>query len=94
MAENIGRQISLLRAWIPLPASNASGFIPGMPNFMFLLAADCRSRWLLVPHKGTGRRSRSVPAMKTAEDAASPDQINLGEVADNGILCPFSLDTG
>ena len=40
MAENIGLQIGLSRAWLPVSAVLLlMGFIPGMPNTLFLTAA-------------------------------------------------------
>ncbi len=40
MAAHIGQQISLSRAWIPVSAVLLLiGFVPGMPNFLFLAAA-------------------------------------------------------
>ena len=40
MAAHIGKQISLSRAWIPVSAVLLLiGFVPGMPNFLFLAAA-------------------------------------------------------
>jgi flagellar biosynthesis protein FlhA len=44
MAAHIGKQISLSRAWIPVSAVLLLiGFVPGMPNFLFL-AAKKRTR--------------------------------------------------
>ncbi len=40
MAAHIGKQISLFRAWIPVAGvMMLIGFVPGMPNFLFILAA-------------------------------------------------------
>ena len=40
MAENIGKQVNLSRAWIPVAGVlTLIGFVPGMPNFLFLIAA-------------------------------------------------------
>ena len=40
MAKHIGNQISLSRAWIPVAGVlMLIGFVPGMPNFLFLSAA-------------------------------------------------------
>ena len=40
MAENIGRQVNLSRAWIPVAGVlTLIGFVPGMPNLLFLIAA-------------------------------------------------------
>ena len=40
MALHIGEQVSIFRAWIPVSAVLLFiGFVPGMPNFLFLTAA-------------------------------------------------------
>ncbi|HBP59195.1 MAG TPA: flagellar biosynthesis protein FlhA, partial [Alphaproteobacteria bacterium] len=65
MAENIGKQVSLSRAWIPVAAVLLLiGFIPGMPNFMFLVAA------LVAGGAGYWAYTRE---QGEAESAAPPD---------------------
>ena len=40
MAQHIGEQVSLIRAWYPVAGVLLLlGFVPGMPNFLFLIAA-------------------------------------------------------
>ena len=40
MAKHIGHQVSLFRAWVPVAGVLLLiGFVPGMPNFLFLFAA-------------------------------------------------------
>ena len=40
VASHIGKQISLSRAWIPVTGVlMLIGFVPGMPNFLFISAA-------------------------------------------------------
>ena len=40
MAAHIGRQVSISSAWIPVSGVLLLiGFMPGMPNFLFLIAA-------------------------------------------------------
>ena len=94
MAENIGRQISLSRAWIPVAGVlMLLGFIPGMPNFMFLLAAliaAVAGYWSYTKEQAAEAEA-AVPADETSEEAASPDQIDLDEVADNA---PVSIQLG
>jgi flagellar biosynthesis protein FlhA len=93
MAENIGKQVSLSRAWIPVAAVLLLiGFIPGMPNFMFLAAA------LLAGGAGYWSYTREQEEAEAAdlpdaeeEDEAAPDQIDLSEVADNS---PISIQLG
>jgi flagellar biosynthesis protein FlhA len=93
MAENIGKQVSLSRAWIPVAAVLLLiGFIPGMPNFMFLAAA------LVAGGAGYWSYTREQQEAEAAdlpdaeeEDEAAPDQIDLSEVADNS---PISIQLG
>ena len=93
MAENIGKQVSLSRAWIPVAAVLLLiGFIPGMPNFMFLAAA------LIAGGAGYWSYTREQEEAEAAdlpdaeeEDEAAPDQIDLSEVADNS---PISIQLG
>lgn len=93
MAENIGKQVSLSRAWIPVAAVLLLiGFIPGMPNFMFLAAA------LVAGGAGYWSYTREQEEAEAAdlpdaeeEDEAAPDQIDLSEVADNS---PISIQLG
>ena len=94
MAENIGRQISLSRAWIPVAGVlMLLGFVPGMPNFMFLLAALVAAGagyWSFMREQAAEAEA-NAPAEDTASDDASPDMINLDEVADNA---PISVQLG
>ena len=95
MAENIGHQIGLSRAWLPVSAVLLlMGFIPGMPNGLFLTAA------LFTGTTGyiLRRREQAAPDEKAALEAAAeeqapaaPDQINLADVTDNS---PVSVQLG
>ena len=93
MAENISKQVSLSRAWIPVAGVLLLiGFIPGMPNLMFLMAA------LVAAGAGYWSYQREQGEIQTAnlpdseeEEEASPDQIDLSEVADNS---PVSIQLG
>ena len=90
MAAHIGKQVSLSRAWLPVSAVLfLIGLVPGMPNFMFLIAA------LIAGTAGIFMRRRELnPDVKLeglddskVDDAASkPDQINLADVTDNSAL--------
>ena len=94
MAENIGRQISLSRAWIPVAGVlMLLGFVPGMPNFMFLLAAlvAAGAGYWSFTREQAAEAEASAPTEDTASDDASPDMINLDEVADNA---PISVQLG
>ncbi len=93
MAENIGKQVSLSRAWIPVAAVLLLiGFIPGMPNFMFLVAAlvaGGAGYWSYTREQEEAE-SAALPDAEEEEEAA-PDQIDLSEVADNS---PISIQLG
>ena len=65
MASHIGKQISLSRAWIPVTGVlMLIGFVPGMPNFLFISAA-----------LGAGITAYLV---KRAELNSSDDKLPLG----------------
>ena len=93
MAENIGKQVSLSRAWIPVAAVLLLiGFIPGMPNFMFLaaaLVAGGAGYWSYTREQEEAEAGDLPDAEE--EDEAAPDQIDLSEVADNS---PISIQLG
>ena len=94
MAENIGKQVSLSRAWIPVAGVlMLIGFVPGMPNIMFLAAALIAAGagyWSLMREKELA----AGPSQDDVEDEdteTSPDQIELDEIADNA---PISIQLG
>ena len=93
MAENISKQVSLSRAWIPVAGVLLLiGFIPGMPNLMFLAAALVAAGagyWAYKREQGEGQAANLLDAEEQEE--ASPDQIDLNEVADNS---PVSIQLG
>jgi len=90
MAAHIGKQVSLSRAWLPVSAVLfLIGLVPGMPNFIFLIAA------LIAGTAGIVMRRRELNRAAEAEDlddikadetASKPDQINLADVTDNSAL--------
>jgi flagellar biosynthesis protein FlhA len=90
MAAHIGKQVSLSRAWLPVSAVLfLIGLVPGMPNFMFLIAA------LIAGTAGIVMRRHELNPAAEAEDlddikadkaASKPDQINLADVTDNSAL--------
>ena len=90
MATHIGKQVSLSRAWLPVSAVLfLIGLVPGMPNFIFLIAA------LIAGTAGIVMRRRELNPAAEAEDlsdikadeaASKPDQINLADVTDNSAL--------
>ena len=94
MAENIGKQVSLSRAWFPVAGVlTLIGFVPGMPNFLFLIAAAIAT--------GIGYWSRTRETLAESDEAdaqtaeleeeKAPDMIELDDIADNS---PISIQLG
>ena len=94
MAENIGKQVSLSRAWIPVSGVLALiGFVPGMPNLLFLIAAAIAGGvgyWSHVKEKLDETSTEDAANAEMIEDK-SPDLIELGDIADNA---PISIQLG
>ena len=100
MALHIGEQVSIFRAWIPVSAVLLFiGFVPGMPNFMFLTAAAVAGigAWYINKNKSNkiydengNTLSGSSKSDATGEEK-KPDQIELADVTDNS---PFSVQLG
>ena len=94
MAENISRQVSISSAWIPVSGVLLLiGFVPGMPNIMFLAAAVIAGGagyWSLVREKLRRSDSDSMDMVED-EKEARPDQIELEEISDNA---PISIQLG
>ena len=94
MAENIGKQVSLSRAWIPVAGVlMLIGFVPGMPNIMFLAAALIAAGagyWSFMREKELAA-GPSQDDMEDEDAETSPDQIELDEIADNA---PISIQLG
>jgi flagellar biosynthesis protein FlhA len=95
MAAHIGEQVSLSRAWMPVSAVLfLIGFVPGMPNMLFLAAAGIagvagyymRKRELAAPDEAA-----ALELAAKEETPPAPDQINLADVTDNS---PVSVQLG
>ncbi|MEK9622123.1 MAG: flagellar biosynthesis protein FlhA [Alphaproteobacteria bacterium] len=89
MAENIGKQVSLSRAWIPVSGVlTLIGFVPGMPNLMFLVAAAVAGGvgyWSWMREKLAEQDNEFAEDGEAAE-AKSPDMIDLDDIADNSAI--------
>ncbi len=96
MAENIGKQVSLSRAWIPVSGVlTLIGFVPGMPNLMFLVAAAVAGGvgyWSWMREKLAEQDNEFAEDGEAAE-AKSPDMIDLDDIADNSAIS-IQLDMG
>ena len=94
MAGNIGSQIGLSRAWIPVSGVLLLiGFVPGMPNFMFLAAAliaGAAGYWSFIKERQKAEESTRAHTIEDDEEPR-PDQIELDEIADNS---PISIQLG
>ncbi len=92
MAAHIGQQISLSRAWIPVSAVLLLiGFVPGMPNFLFLAAAAVAGfAGFMMRRKeqseGDIDQTQGSDASVDDEGKTAPDQINLVDVTDNSAV--------
>ncbi len=92
MAAHIGQQISLSRAWIPVSAVLLLiGFVPGMPNFLFLAAAAVAGfAGFMMRRKEQSEsdidQTQGADALVEDEGKTAPDQINLVDVTDNSAV--------
>jgi len=92
MAAHIGQQISLSRAWMPVSAVLLLiGFVPGMPNFLFLAAAAVAGfAGFMMRRKeqseGDIDQTQGADAFIEDEGKTAPDQINLVDVTDNSAV--------
>ena len=105
MAKHIGRQVSLFRAWVPVAGVLLLiGFVPGMPNFLFLLAAAAAGLTAFFLRNYTpeddeadqiagmvGSNSSATSPSEDGGETPSPDQIQLSDVTDNS---PVSIQLG
>jgi len=108
MAKHIGRQVSMFRAWVPVAGVLLLiGFVPGMPNFLFLFAATAAglTAWFLRNYTpeddetvagaagGAGVAGGQGPGGAADENAepSAPDRIELSDVTDNS---PVSIQLG
>ena len=94
MADNIGQQVSIPSAWIRVSGVLLLiGFVPGMPNIMFLaaaLVAGGAGYWSLMRERNSSKSVKDSDLIESEEESA-PDQIALDEIADNA---PISIQLG
>jgi len=98
MAQHIGEQVSLTRAWYPVAGVLLIlGFVPGMPNLLFLIAAIVAGGVAYLVNRNLQLHSQNdlvdgeQGEMRLEGDAAKPEQIELSEIADNS---PISIQLG
>ena len=92
MAAHIGRQVSISSAWIPVSGVLLLiGFMPGMPNFLFLIAAIIAASAAYFVHLSEQKsETQSIEKEEEVEEKA-PDNIELSDVTDNA---PISVQIG
>ena len=98
MAQHIGEQVSLTRAWYPVAGVLLIlGFVPGMPNLLFLIAAMVAGGVAFLVNRNLQFHSQNdlvegeQGEMRLEGDGAKPEQIELSEIADNS---PISIQLG
>lgn len=93
MAEHIGKQFSISRAW--LPAAGVMfliGMVPGMPNFLFLVAGGLAvAAALYIRQLEENEEAAEETAVQEAIAEKKPTDIDLTEIADNA---PISIQLG
>ena len=98
MAQHIGEQVSLSRAWYPVAGVLLLlGFVPGMPNALFLIAGLAAGGVAFFVNKKMQAASEQEAVageageLRLEGDTAKPEQIELSEIADNS---PVSIQLG
>ncbi len=98
MAQHIGEQVSLSRAWYPVAGVLLLlGFVPGMPNALFLIAGLAAGGVAFFVNKRMQAASEQEAVtgesgeLRLEGDTAKPEQIELSEIADNS---PVSIQLG
>ena len=92
MAAHIGRQVSISSAWIPVAGVMfLIGFVPGMPNFLFLIAASIAAAAAYFVQLSEQKTDVAQEEPEEEVEEKAPDQIELSEVTDNA---PISVQIG
>ncbi len=92
MAAHIGRQVSISSAWIPVAGVLLLiGFMPGMPNFLFLIAALIAASAAYFVHLSEQKAETQLIETEEEVEEKAPDKIELSDVTDNA---PISVQIG
>ena len=96
MGTHIGHQVGLFRAWVPVSGVLLLiGFVPGMPNFLFLIAAAVAALAAYFVRNGppsdampatAGEISSPGGAATDNEENNKPDRIELSDITDNSAV--------
>ena len=92
LSEQISQEVGMTRAWLPAAAVLLLiGFIPGMPNILFIISALLAAGIAYYFYKKDKKIEENVVEEK--DDAATEDldKIDLNEVTDNS---PISIQLG
>ena len=94
MAEHIGSQINLSRAWLPVSGVLLLiGLVPGMPNTLFLCASAVAGLvgYLSMHSKRNAGTMDEEPSPSSEEEESSEGRIDLDDVTD---YSPISIQLG
>ena len=95
MADHIGKQVSLSKAWLPVSGVLLLiGFVPGMPNLLFLGAALVAASFgYFTKQRETSDKADSEAGANASEEDEPEDQhsISLKDVTD---YSPVSIQLG
>ena len=89
MAEHIGRQINLSRAWIPVAVVlGLIGLVPAMPNWLFLSGAAISAGLAFMSYYKEKNQANDDPMEAAEMEAEEPnsDAITLEDIADNSAV--------
>ncbi len=95
MATHIGDQLSISRAWIPVSAVLLLiGFVPGMPNLLFIMAAIVAATAGFLARRVERKRETKIEDSiedENVQDDVDGDQLRLEDVTD---YSPVSVQLG
>ena len=92
LSEQISQEVGMTRAWLPAAAVLLLiGFIPGMPNILFIISALLAAGIAYYFYKKDKKIEENVVEEKDDATTEDLDKIDLNEVTDNS---PISIQLG
>ncbi len=92
LSEQISQEVGMTRAWLPAAAVLLLiGFIPGMPNLLFIISAMLAAGIAYYLYKRNNNVENSIEDEKEETLEEDLDKIDLSEVTDNS---PISIQLG
>ncbi len=92
LSEQIGNEVGMARAWIPAAVVLLlMGIIPGMPNFLFIIAALIAAVIAYLSYKKQKSDLNEEITSTEITEEKEPDKIELSEITDNA---PISVHLG